>query len=491
MYLSPENQLLLQRYVEQNTRPSLSEELFDKQREVLESPAKRICLVCGRRGGKTTTATRLLLEAACDNPPKGEDDSIVPFIGPTKNQAKRLMWGRLQVTAKRNRIPLTFQATDLIARHENGSQIWIMGADDDRDIERLRGFMYPRVVIDESQAIGADFVDLIDDTLEPALGDYDGDLYLLGTPNAACAGYFYEASTGQLLDEDGNDQWKTWNWTVLDNPMFRIWRGHKEWKAEARAWLEDKRRKKGWVEDHPTLLREWLARWVRDEGGLVIKYNPEREHYEQLPGGYHWQYVLGVDLGRGTKPKSVKGVPKGNFAVHVWAFCEDLPDLYSVYQYKKSGLELHQWAEKIREVQEQYKPRASVADTGALGAVIVDDLRIRLGIHLDAAEKSQKNAAIELYNADAASGWIHVQKGSPLAKEQSILQWGDSRSKEDPRFPNDLNDASLYSFREARHWAWRPREVVPEFNTPEYWEREAKIMRKNRIKQIKKRGRRT
>lgn len=489
IHLPPGDQLLLQRYVEQHAKPSLSDGLFDLQREAYADKARRRTVVCGRRSGKTVKGCRLTLWPLAEYPRRGEDESITAYVAPTKNHAKRLLWGRLQVVAAQFKMPITFRSGDLIATHTNGSQAWIMGADDDRDVSRLLGFAYRRIIIDEAQAIGADFRSMVDDVLDPALADYDGDLILMGTPNAACTGYFYEASTGQIVDSGGISQWKNFHWNILDNSMFPLWRGKKDWKKRAADWLAEKRRQRNWDEDHPTFVREWLGQWVRDEGGLIIKYNPQREHYDELPTGYRWEHVLGVDLGRGTKPRSVRGVPKGNFAMHVWAFCQDLPDLYSVYQYKKQGLELSQWADKIKEVQQRFKPRASVADTGALGAVIVDDLRARLGIHLDPAEKSQKNAAIDLYNSDAASGWIHVKKGSLLAAEQSILQWDDSRTKEDPRFPNDLNDAALYSFREARHWAWRPRDKAPEYGTPEYWELESKKMRTRRIKETKRRRR--
>ena len=491
MTLAPEHQLLLQRHVEQNNRPDLSIGLFDKQAGVMASQAKYKDLTCGRRGGKTTTLSRAGLDSLQNNPVVGgNDESITPFIGPTKNHAKRLIWGRMQLDAKHFRIPVTFNNTDLIATHENGAQFWVMGADDDRDVQRLRGFSYRRVIIDEAQAIGADFEDLVDQVLDPALADYDGDLILSGTPNAACTGYFYKAATGQLLDDRGRDQWEHWRWTVLDNPYFPLWRGKQDWRKRAERWLEAYRRKKNWPPDHPAFLREWMAMWERDEGGLVVKYNPKRNHFDELPKGYHWRHVIGVDLGKGKIARKVQGVPKGNFALNVWAFSEDLPDVFSVHQFKKAGLEVSDWARIISQAQADFNAVATVADCGALGEAIVADISRRFGIPIRAAEKPSKAAAIDLLNSDLAARHTWVRKDSPLADEWGILQWDEDRRTEDPRFPNDLSDASLYGWREARHWAHVPEPELPPEGTREYSDYVAAELKRLRAKKIAKKKKR-
>jgi len=431
--------------------------LFSEQLKIATDKSKYKSMDCGRRGGKTVVDGRLLMQSAQLNPAKGEDESIIPYIAPTKNQAKRLMWGRLKVLAEQQQIPMEFKGTDLIAIHKNGAQIWIMGADDDRDIERLRGFSYRRVIVDEAQSVGADFEDLIDVVLDPALADYNGDLILSGTPGAACTGYFYDACNGLKKG------WKNYSWNILNNPMFPLWRGKDDWRELAKTWLHTYRQNKGWNEDHPTYQREWLGRWVRDEGGLVYKYNPSRDNYASLPGNgeYDWKYVLGVDLGYDD-----------SFAVVVFAFTEDLPDIYEVDSYKVKGKTISDWAKIIRDREEIYGPVAEVADTGALGKAIVKELNQRFGTALKPAEKKDKIGNIGLLNADLIAGRIHVKADSPLAKEWTILQWDEQRKKEDDRFANDCSDAGLYAYREARHWLYEPKEIIPEVGTREYsnWE---------------------
>jgi len=423
---------------------------------VANDPSKRITNDCGRRTGKTTGTGKRLAKSAENNPAKGGDESIIAYVAPTKNQAKRLMWGKLQWMASQEDLPYEFQATELIARHKNGAQIWLMGANDDRDVERLRGFAYRRVEVDEAQAIGANFEDLVDEVLDPALADYDGTLVLSGTPNASCCGYFHDASTGAIPG------WSNHHGTILDNPYFPRWRGRDNWREEARAWLEGHRTKRGWNEDHPTYQREWLGKWVRDEGGLVYKYEPSKNDYDgTLPDGYTWEYVAGVDFGHDDC-----------FAVVVWAFCRDLPDLYEVYTYKKAGLTVSDWGRIIRDVEQRFDPIAEPADTGALGKAITKELNQRFGCNLQPAEKKEKNANIDLMNSDFKLGILHIRAESPMKHTLQTLQWSEKftgdRRREDPRFVNDDTDAGLYGYREAKHWAWQPREVRPEFGTTEY-----------------------
>jgi hypothetical protein len=435
--------------------------------------------VCGRRGGKTTLDGRLEAKALQDNPAEGEDESISLFVGPTKNQAKRLMWGRLQTIAKNYRIPIEWNNGDLIGRHANGAQFWIMGADDDRDVDRMRGFAYRRVIIDEAQSVGADFADLIDEVIEPALSDYSGDLVLTGTPNAACVGYFYEAHTGQ------RPGWEAWSWTVLDNPMHPQWRktylAGGDWRAQAEAWLDHYRESKGWETDNPTYLREWLGQWSRDEGGLVYQYRPDRDDWTgPLPEGHHWEYVLGIDLGQ-----------RDAFSIVTWAFCRDLPDLYCVDVFRKSGLDIGDWAREIKERQLRYQPVVSKADAGALGKAIVDDLNARHHLGLTAADKRQKGAAIQLMNTDFAARRIHVRPKTALTDEWMLLQWDEKRPEmEDQRFQNDASDASLYGYREAYHWCYRPKVVLPGEGTVERAEFEAKRLRELAVREVARQNRR-
>jgi hypothetical protein len=224
----------------------------------------------------------------------------------------------------------------------------------------------------------------------------------------------------------------------LDNP-----------REAAELHLENLRKKKGWSETHPTFRREWLGMWVRDAGGLVWHgYLPERNDFSVLPD-IGWTTVMGVDLGT-TNP----------FTIVVLGWNLDVsPHLWVVDQYKKSGLVVSDWAKRIAEYQEKWDPLSTRVDTGGLGKAIVEDMVVRFGLPLQAAEKRNKRDYIETGNSDMYAGHVLIEKGSPLAQEMAINQWDEDRKKEDKRFANDMCDAFLYAHHEAKHWLHEP---IPE-----------------------------
>lgn len=450
----------------------LSNGLFEAQRNLYYEKEKRVAADCGRRAGKTTTLARMVMDGAERNPQVGEDESITAYIAPTKNQAKRLIWGKMQILSQQNDIAMEFNNTDLIATHPNGAQVWLMGANDDRDVERLRGFAYRRVLIDEAQAVGADFADLIDEVIDPALADYDGQLVLSGTPNAACVGYFWEACTGQ------RPGWTNHHWNITDNEMFPKWRSADNWREIASKWLEDKRIGQEWGLDHPTYQREWLGHWVRDVGGLVYRCEDWNTYGGEIPDGYNWMHVMGVDFGHDDA-----------FACTVWAFTEDLPTLYERETVKYTGKTVTDWANTMKIMTQEYAPVKTVADTGALGKAIAKEITQRHGIPMDPAKKADKQGNIALMNAGYAKREVFLVRGGPLHKEQRILQWDDritTRRIEDGRFSNDACDAALYGFVAAKHYLFEDKGYgLPPRGTParvnlemdEFWEKEAEAMK--------------
>ena len=80
---------------------------------------------------------------------------------------------------------------------------------------------------------------------------------MIGTPTAACSGFFYEASTGL---RPGFSQH---HWTILENKYI----------PHAGEYLDKKKHSKGWADDHPVYLREWCGRWVRSDDSLVYRYH--------------------------------------------------------------------------------------------------------------------------------------------------------------------------------------------------------------------------
>lgn len=428
--------------------------LTPKQREYVLNPAKRKAALCGRRAGKTFgPAAAALVLTALANP-----DSLNVYITISRKVAKRLVWQTLIRFNKRFGLMMGFNLTDLEIRFANGSQIWVTGVTNEVDMEKLRGSAYHTVVVDECASFGPYFETLIEEIIEPALLDYDGSFGLIGTPSAACIGYFFEATTGV------RPGWEVSHWTVMDNPEFPRWAGKENWRELAFDLLEATRLAKGWDENHPTYQREWLGRWIKDEGGLVYKFSKTRNVYDGLlDQDEEWQYVLGVDIGVDDAT-----------AFSLQAFSTKIAAVREVESWKQSGLTTDAIAIHIRTYRELYNCRI-VMDTGGLGKMIVEEMRRRYKLPIMPAEKTAKAAFISLMNNDLLAGVFKVCHGSKWIAEAEILQWNEDRTAEDDRFENDLCDATLYAWREAFHWqkpirqkaAVLPGQLAGEDATPE------------------------
>ena len=458
------------RYGAQGVVPALRGDLYDKQLALIDDPSKRKTALWGRRAGKSTAAASYMLMTAFGNP-----ELTVPFITLSRASAKRIMWGPLHRLNYKYSLGINFNNTDLTATLPNGASVWLCGANEEDDIEKIRGTDrgYPLAVIDESASMGRHLRPLVEEELDAALSDHDGTTVMLGSAGVVCSGIFYEATTGK------RKEWTSHRATVLDNPHFPRWAGKKDWRERAARFLADKRATKGWAEDHPIYQREWMSNWVASDAGLVYRFSESKNIYAELPTDYDFEYVLGVDLGYDDSTAFV-----------VIAFSEDLPDLYEVESYKQTGMIPSEIAEKITFLAKKYDFTRIVADTGGLGKSIVEEFRTRHGIPIEPAEKNRKQEYIELLNGDLATGRIKVRADSPLVEEWKSLRWdddGDSlseddddrvvraarggmgkRRREDDRDENHVADSFLYGWREARHWMHEPKAATARRGTDAY-----------------------
>lgn len=417
-------------------------DLFDLQRAFILDPSDHKTLLCSRRAGKSYTAVAYLLKEALDNP-----GVTCVYIATTRIHAKRILEKELSNFNQRYRLGAIYNKTELVVTLPNGSSILLTGANDATDIERLRGGKYALVVVDECASYGPHFETLVEEIIEPALLDLDGTLCLLGTPGPAAAGFFYQATTTGTTtfgaaptaadiaagddrgDSDGDGTgailWRNFHWTVLDNVALRRTR-------DIPKWLANKRKRKGWTEDHPIYKREWLGEWTRSTDDLVYgNFDPLRNTYQALPDLQHratWKYVLGIDFGYNDA-----------FVVTALAFSSASPNVYEVETYKKSKLIPSQMAVIIEEFVQRYDPVSVVADAGALGKAIVEELKQRYGLPIKAAEKQNKVTYIDLLNGDLYSGRLLFRPEAPQIAEMQLLQWdaNSKRTREDESYAND------------------------------------------------------
>lgn len=439
---------------------------FPAQRAFVEDESKLVLAQCSRRSGKTWGILYKLIRAG-----QRHAFSKSLYLTNTRPQAKRIVWQTLQRMNKDLNLRGKFNQVELVYRMPNGSEIHLGGCNDEVEIERYRGPSYPLVVIDEAQSIRSFLEYLVMEIIRPATVDYNGQIVMTGTPNAACVGYFHDASQGIKKG------WSRHHWTLLDNPTIM-----------GREFCDDHLRLMGIDETDPKFRREFRGEWVRDSSSQVYQID-ERNIVAKWPQHMadDWEYVLGVDIGF-----------VGVSAFVTLAYSEKAARIVVLESHQVTPADLDAsmltpqlLATEISKLRRRYEYRKIVVDPGGLGAKFTDELRTRFSIPAQAAEKHAKMGAIELLNGDLRAGRVLVVEGAnrDLIHDARMLEWRWDRVSEedakrgtvdrtdlliDDRTPDHLTDALTYAYRACR--AYLPEEAPPDarprVGSPEWDERE-------------------
>jgi hypothetical protein len=448
-------------------RPKYIETLHPKQRAFVEDQSKRKTALCGRRGGKTHGIGCWLLDG-CEKKPRAKS----LYVALTRAKAKSVLWDDcLEPLSRRFDLGLRLVHDEgaLYIVHPNGHRIWLLGVDKQSEVDKVRGEKLWRVVIDEAQAFGEHMAELVEQAIEWALMDYDGQMALTGTPNPDATGYFWAATTG--LDPNFA-KWPVFTWTVLDNPAI----------PHAAEWLTETMARNKWDEKHPTYRREFLGEWTEDRGALIypIAYDangwtpgrydvgelsdqplPEPTPFGLPPGKY--QFGLGVDIG---------------FSENSTAFClaanlVGSGRIYLLKSYTLSRVIPTQLAAQVQAIRENIKTLTGqglrvVVDEGALGKGYAEQMRV-MGVGCEAAQKTEKRAYQDFVRGLILNGSVRVHMGqcAELVDETRKLQFDPETNLEDERYKRHCCDAMLYIVR-----AMVPR-YVPERNPPKPGSKEA------------------
>lgn len=420
-----------------------------------------MCALVARGGGKTTGGrARFILKMI--RVPRAQ----CLFIATTRGQAESLMWVHLKDINDKMALGAKFNETKLTMRLKNKSVLRLVGADDKREIEKLRGQPFHEVGIDEAASHNPKLLEnLMFRVIGPRLGDYDGVLWTIGTPGHILAGPFYDAT------RPGSD--KSRKWEDREHPDYVGWVGwsfHAWDLTDGAPYIEPMRNllreakiqkeAEGWSDEHPIWRREYLGQWAADDTERVYKFRPHDEDGEPwnvwtplektkanpfgLPPEHEWYFVYGIDMGHSDP-----------FALQIFAGSETCPDLLQVYEFSKKGMHSRTISEKLHEMIEiTGYPIGMVADTPGLGGAILDELREVYGLDVEPAERKHKHDAIELLNGDLIDGHIKVLAKSALREEWEHLQWAIDdfgKLKENKGQANNHSDAALYARRKAHH----------------------------------------
>jgi len=414
---------------------------FPKQNNFVNSKALRVAAQCTRRAGKSYGAAVKMVKTAQENP-----GCNVLYIALTRDTAKRILYKDiLRVIFKKRKIKYTPNSTDLTFTLSNGSVIKLAGADQsDKEMEKLLGGKYKLAVIDEAAFFKQNLRKLIEEILEPALIDEDGQLYLISTTSHNVHSYYFDIVTEKIKG------WEVHKWTSYDNPTIAD-----KWDKALKQKLKDNPE----IIHTPAFKRMYLNQWVIDQELQVYKIH-EKCMVPQLPQliqGATWNFGLGIDLGWNDETA---------FVVTCWNKYDSI--LYIIAKYKKAEMDFIEVGTYINKLKEYYKSfQFIVVDNASKQGV--ETMRNHSKINFIAAEKQGKRDNIEIFNGEMLAGKIKIVSDAAynqgnfehgkeyedeLMNEWSNLVWHEELFRKDifeelSSCPNHLADACLYNWRHA------------------------------------------
>jgi phage terminase large subunit len=419
---------------------------FPEQRAFVDDESSAVLALCGRRAGKSSAVRIRAVASALRSP-----GTITVIISQTRVATKKLYWQSLQRLLRDLGIPFASNATELTIRLPNDSQIWLAGAKDATEVERLRGHAFAEAIIDEAQSVREGVIrSLVEDVLTYALVDYQGRLVLTGTPPLVPIGWFVERFRGQDARGRAVTGWSKHHWTVHANTKLDA--------PAVTAFLDSLRKERGLSEQSATWRREVLGELVLDADSLVLSafdlthsvYTPD-----QLPQGRP-TVVLGIDVGWQDADAVVA---LGRFPAS--------NDLYVVEEYVANHKTEEQLAEVVRGFIDRHQPVAKVIDTGG-NAKTAAGIARRLGTDLIPANKPGVVVQFQRVNDEFRARRLRVPAGGHCAGDAVRMAWAPGRIGQEvadephsdaiPALAYALSESSRYFRPELQP---QPRRITP------------------------------
>lgn len=455
--------------------------LFKEQLEFVKSNSRKTVACCSRRAGKSIALCAALIDSSIRH-----SGRLNLYITLSKTSARNIIWADLVKMSQANNLDVKFNHHEMIASFWNGSKILIGGAKDTTEIEKYRGIKAQLIVLDEAQSFKPFMHELVQDILEPALGDYQGKMMVTGTPNPTCKGFFYAAHTNQK----GFTDWESHHWTLKDNIMFPAF---VDGLTSYDKLIDEVLTGRGVNHTNPAFRREYLGEWAQDNDALVYDC-PDTGRVTSLEEGHDWEYILAYDTGfRDADAFSVIAYSltcKTAYVVETRALENSVDEEGN--EVKRGFSEA---MEVIRELNNTYKFRKIVFDPTESGLKITEEIRRRYGIRMEPAEKSNKQAYIAFLNDDLRTGRLKVVEASC---ENLLFQWdnlvwkyfADGTRKpgtmiQDKKWDHE-SDATLYAWRAAKHFMAKEPQVLPEVGTEAYGRMVQRQLFEEALKESKK-----
>lgn len=424
--------------------------LFDKQLAFVEDASPVKTAVCSRRSGKTVACAADLIDTALKHA-----GVTCLYITLSRSNAKKIVWPELKKINRVHKLEGKIDNTELSITFPNGSVIYCSGAKDASEIEKFRGLAIKKVYIDECQSFRPYIQTLIDDVLGPALLDYAGTLCLIGTPGPIPTGYFHECAH--------NKAWAHYAWTFFDNPFVVQKSG-----LTHQQLLDRVLQQRGVSVAHPSIQREFFAKWETDLESLWITYNEELNHYDEAP--VNLTHIMGIDLGYDDAD-----------AIGIIGWHESSPVTYLLEELITAGQGITELTEQVLKLQIKYNCAKMVIDQGGLGKKIAEEIRRQKHIPVQPADKARKMENVAFLNDALRTGRFKAKKSSRFAQDSYLVEKDKEKSTPDKiklkdTYHSDIIDAVLYAFKESPAFAYQPPLEKPAPQTTEWYKQETSAM---------------
>lgn len=426
--------------------------LFDQQLAFIEDPAPFKVAVCSRRAGKTTACAAHLISTAISNP-----DSNSLYITITKDMVKRNLWKELRRINNTNDLGGIENVSEMTMTFPNGATVYTSGCNDRAEVEKFRGMHMKLCYIDECQSFRAYIKELIDDVIGPALIDYAGSLCLIGTPGPIPVGYFHDCAV-----KSKDDEWSKHAWTFWDNPHIAITS-----KMTHQKVFEREIKRRGLGINDPSVKREWYGKWEQDSESLLIRYDANKNHYNELRPGVKYNYIMGIDVGF-----------KDADAISIIAWSENDDTTYLVEEKIETKQGLTELVEQIKALDKKYHCGYMVMDFGGLGLKMGEEIIRQHQIPVEAADKIKKMENIEFLNDALRTGKFKAKADSRFAQDSYLVEIDRDKStperiKVSDRFHSDIIDSVLYAFKKSYAFTYKPpASAKPHWGTKEWMEQQ-------------------
>lgn len=403
--------------------------LYDKQRDVFLDNDRKKIIIGSRRIGKTELAARLLLADAL------HPNRKAIFISLKFENAIRQCYSTTIDLAHSLNFPIARESkSDGEILLANGSTILFKGNSNKAEADKLLGYKFSCVVVDEIQnQCNASY--LLDTVLTPALADYpDSRLVLLGTPPRI-------AKTKAEDIWKNYKGWKKYSWNMKENPYIH----------DVDKMIQSICDEKGVTEDAPFIQRELFGVFVYDTESMVYK---DYKTYTQLPSNFiPTDIAIGCDYGF-----------QDYNAIAALAYNRNTRQAYVVWQSKFNKSTVTEIVAKCSEAYEYCKKLAITNPSFDLSHIrffcdtneqsISFEMKTNYKLPVYNCYKHDKKMAISQLSDWLRTGTILVKPDTPLTDEFDRIVYkrdeDDTITAEidDDLFHPDIADALLYASRQ-------------------------------------------